>query len=116
MIAMYGLANCDTCRKARAWLDAHQVAYRFTDYREAPIDDDELTGYAGQLGWEKLVNRASPTWRRLPEADRTPASTDEWLALVRANPTLIRRPLLVVTDGTAHVGFSASGYAALFAS
>ena len=115
MIVMHGLPQCDTCRKARAWLDERAVAYRFSDYREQPLADDELLRFSQQLGWEKLVNRASLTWRKLPESDRSPGTPDEWLSLARAHPSLLKRPLLVMADGSAHVGFNASRYADLLA-
>jgi Spx/MgsR family transcriptional regulator len=114
MIAMHGLERCDTCRKARAWLDQRGVPYRFNDYRDQPAEDRGLLAYARQLGWGRLVNRASRTWRDLPESARAPQSDADWLDLVRAHPTLIRRPLLVFPDGTASAGFSATRYASLF--
>jgi Spx/MgsR family transcriptional regulator len=114
MITMYGLARCDTCRKARAWLDENGVEHRFVDYRESPLSAAELQRHAAQLGWEKLVNRASTTWRQLPEARKSPAGEADWLALVGEHPTLIRRPLLVRADGTAMVGFSADRYSEAF--
>lgn len=110
-IWVFGLAHCSTCKKALAWLDEHRIAYRFVDYREEPIPAPDLKAYAAQLGWEKLVNRASQTWRALPEAQKSPQGEAEWLALVQAHPALIRRPLLVRADGKAMVGFSAARYA-----
>ena len=115
MITMYGLAHCSTCQKAIAWLTEHGVKHRFVDYREHPVPASELKVYASQLGWEKLVNRASYTWRGLSEAEKSPQSDNDWLALIEANPTLIRRPLLVLADGTAVSGFSAKRYGELFA-
>lgn len=115
MTTVYGLARCSTCQKAIAWLDEHGVAYRFVDYRQQPILAGDLQAYSRQLGWEKLVNRASLTWRGLPEAQKSPHTDADWLALVQANPSLIRRPLLVRADGTAMVGFSPARYAAVAA-
>lgn len=114
MITLHGLAQCDTCRKARAWLDGQGIAYRFNDYRDRPVGADDLAGYARQIGWPRLVNRASTTWRSLPDEDRTPQDDAQWLALVARHPTLIRRPLLVMADGAAMSGFSAEGYAQAF--
>lgn len=114
MIVMHGLPNCDTCRKARSWLREHEVEHRFSDYREHPMEPTELLRIAGQLGWTTLVNRASLTWRQLPEADRSPATSAEWLALVKTSPTLLKRPLLILPDGRAVAGFKAAHYAELF--
>ena len=115
MTTMYGLSRCDTCKKARAWLDENGIDYRFVDYREQPIPARDLLTYAGQLGWDKLVNRASTTWRGLGEAEKAAHSDEQWLLLLAAHPTLIRRPLLVQADGTAVAGFKAAVYADMFA-
>ena len=115
MITVYGLGHCSTCKKAIAWLDEHGVKHRFVDYREHPVSPAELRRHARAMGWEKLVNRASYTWRGLDDAQKSPQSDAEWLALIEANPTLIRRPLLVLPDGRAMSGFSAKRYDELFA-
>ncbi|VCU67988.1 putative reductase [Pigmentiphaga humi] len=110
-IRVYGLNNCDTCRKARKWLDAQGLAYTFVDYREHPAGADVLKAWAGKVGgWEKLVNRASTTWRNLPEASKQPAGEADWLALVAGHPTLVRRPVLETADGAVSVGFSEAGW------
>ena len=106
MITVYGLSNCSTCRKATDWLQARDIAHQFIDYRETPVPDEVLRRQAAAIGWEKLVNRASTTWRGLDEARKTPADEVAWLALVREYPALIRRPLLVRPDGSALSGFS----------
>jgi len=109
---LYGLKRCSTCVKAMAWLDRNKVAYRFTDYRDEPVAPRLLRDWAAQLGgWEKLVNRASMTWRNLPEDRKSPASESEWLVLVAEFPTLIRRPVMVDGAGVAGVGFSEKKYA-----
>jgi Spx/MgsR family transcriptional regulator len=106
-LTLYGLTNCDTCRKARNWLDRHAVAHEFVDYREQPVDADTLKDWARQAGgWDKLVNRASTTWRNLPAARKAPGSDPEWRLLIREYPTLVRRPVLVREDGTMRQGFS----------
>ncbi len=115
MVTVYGLARCDTCRRARAWLEAQGIAHRFVDYRDEPIAARDLLAYARQLGWEKLVNRASTTWRALTDSEKTAASDEQWLLLVAAHPTLVRRPLLVMADGKATAGFNADNWATLFA-
>lgn len=110
---VYGLQRCDTCVKARKWLDAKGIAYVFIDYRDQPVDAASLTAWAGKLGgWDKLVNRASTTWRNLPDAAKQPAGEAEWLALVQAHPTLVKRPVLATPDGEVSVGFKEPAWAA----
>lgn len=112
-LKLYGLKRCSTCVKALAWLDANQLAYTFTDYRDEPIAAEDLQAWQAQLGgWEKLVNRASMTWRNLPESRKTPADDAQWLALIAEFPTLVKRPVLV-NGGEVMVGFSEKKYAAL---
>ncbi len=112
---VYGLTRCDTCVKARKWLDANGLAYEFVDYREHPVDAATLAAWAGVLGgWEKLVNRASTTWRNLSEDARSPADASAWQALVQANPTLVKRPVLVTADGAVSVGFKDKTWAERF--
>lgn len=114
-LVLYGLAKCSTCIKARAWLDSHGLAHRFVDYRDHPIDPALLRDWAVQLGgWEKLVNRASMTWRQLPETARSPANDDEWLALIAGHPALVRRPVAVNEAGQVGVGFREASYQARF--
>ncbi|MFN7782570.1 MAG: Spx/MgsR family RNA polymerase-binding regulatory protein [Lysobacterales bacterium] len=105
MPTLYGLDKCSTCDKARAWLDAHGVAHTFVDYRDNPIDPKLLKAWAKTLTWEKLVNRASYTWRDLPGERKQPASDDEWLALIKEFPALVKRPVVVSDDGVS-VGFT----------
>jgi Spx/MgsR family transcriptional regulator len=110
---LYGLPNCNTCKKARAWLTARGIAHEFIDYRAQPLAPALLQQAAQALGWDKLVNRASTTWRQLEESDKTVSTASEWLDLLTRHPTLIRRPLLI--DGQ-HIdaGFKESRYAAHF--
>jgi len=114
-VTIYGLAKCSTCVKARQWLDAHSVAHTFIDYRDQPIPAATLTDWAHQLGgWEKLVNRASMTWRNLPETRRAPADDSAWTALIADYPALVRRPVAVSPDGTVGVGFNDKRYQTRF--
>lgn len=107
MIRLYGLTKCGTCQKARAWLETNSVAHDFVDYRDHPIDPVLLLNWAESLGgWEKLVNRASMTWRGLTEEQKTVAGDAGWLALIAQYPTLIRRPLTVFADGVVSTGFN----------
>jgi arsenate reductase len=94
MITMYGIRNCDTVKKARAWLDANGVAYGFHDYKTAGIDEARLRAWAAELGWERLINRAGTTFRKLPEVDKTGLDEDKAIALMLAQPSMIRRPVL----------------------
>ena len=108
---LYGLKRCDTCVKAQRWLAAQDIGFAFTDYREHPIAPERLREWAGQLGgWEKLVNRASTTWRNLPEAAREPADDEAWLTLIAEYPALVRRPVLVTPDGRVSVGFKEAAW------
>lgn len=106
-IAMYGLAQCSTCVKAKQWLLSKGAQVAFTDYRDSPLPADALVRWSTELGgWEKLVNRASMTWRKLPDARKSPATDAEWLALIAEFPALVRRPLVIWPDGVATVGFT----------
>jgi len=112
---VYGLDKCDTCRKARNWLDRKQVAHEFIDYREHRVAPATLKDWAGQAGgWEKLVNRSSTTWRALPDARKTPGSDAEWTLLIKEYPALVRRPVLVMEDGAITQGFTDNAYKRLF--
>lgn len=107
MINLYGLKNCSTCKKAVTWLQDKGVEHTFTDYRDEPIPPASLIRYAQQLGgWEKLVNRASPTWRKLDPSEQAASSDEEWTSLIARNPALVRRPLTVYEDGTVSTGFN----------
>lgn len=113
-LALYGLNNCNNCRKARKWLAARGVEARFVDYRDMPVAVDTLVAWAGQLGWDKLINRRSPTWRALSEVEKGAATDAQWTALVAAHPTLVRRPVLVCPDGRVELGFSEDAYGKWF--
>jgi arsenate reductase len=91
---LYGIRNCDTVKKARAWLDARGLAHDFHDYKTAGIDEARLRAWARELGWEKLLNRAGTTFRALPEADKADLNEDKAVALMLAAPSMIKRPLL----------------------
>ena len=112
---VYGLDKCDTCKKARNWLDRKQVAHEFIDYREHRVAPATLKDWAGRAGgWEKLVNRSSTTWRALPDARKTPGSDAEWTLLIKEYPALVRRPVLVMEDGAITQGFTDNAYKRLF--
>ena len=112
---LYGLKNCDTCKKAMKWLDRIGVAYSFADYREHKPAPETLVEWAGQAGgFDALVNKSSTTWRQLPDSRKAPGSQAEWKLLLREYPQLVRRPLVVMDDGRVSQGFSDNGFKKLF--
>jgi Spx/MgsR family transcriptional regulator len=112
---LYGLPNCDTCKKARNWLKRFDVAHEFVDYRANPMPAATLKSWAEQLGgWEKLINKASTTWRTLLPQRKSPGSDPEWTLLLKEYPALIRRPVVVQADGSVSVGFTDNGFKKLF--
>jgi len=90
----YGIKNCDTMRKAFGWLDAHGIAYDFHDYKKLGIPEDKLRAWARIAGWEALVNRRGPTFRKLPPESKEKLDEDRAIALMREHPSLIRRPVI----------------------
>lgn len=112
-VTIYGIRNCDTMAKARAWLDARGVAYGFNDYRVEGIERDRIEAWAGKVGWEKLLNRSSATFRALPDKDKQAVTENKAIALMAAQPTMIKRPVLDI-GGTLMVGFKPADYEAAF--
>jgi len=110
-ITLYGIKNCDTMKKARGWLDGHGVAYAFHDYKTAGIDRPRLTRWATAVGWDTLLNRAGTTFRKLPDADKTDLDEAKAIALMLAQPAMIKRPVLE-HGGALLVGFKPELYAA----
>jgi arsenate reductase len=110
---IYGVKNCDTMKKARAWLEAHGVAYVFHDYKASGIDKATLEAWAKVVGWETLLNRAGTTFRKLPDADRADLTERKAIALMLAAPSMIKRPVLD-KGGKLLVGFEPSLYAKAF--
>ena len=113
MLTLYGLKTCDTCRKARAWLDQRGLLYRFHDFRADGFDAATLERLEAAPGWEALLNRRSTTWRGLAESERAGANRDKALALMLAHPALIKRPVLECEDGRILLGFSPEAYGEL---
>ncbi|HET6554502.1 MAG TPA: Spx/MgsR family RNA polymerase-binding regulatory protein [Dyella sp.] len=112
---LYGLTTCDTCRKARNWLDRFEVPYTFVDYRANSVPAATLKTWAQQLGgWEKLVNKSSTTWRSLLPQRKNPGSDPEWTLLLKEYPALVRRPVVLQDDGSVSVGFTDNGFKKLF--
>src|SRR4051812_14999918 len=91
---LYGIKNCDTMKKARTWLDGHDVVYAFHDYKAAGIARDVLAGWVAKVGWEVLLNRAGTTFRKLPDADKDGLTEKKAVALMLAQPSMIKRPVL----------------------
>lgn len=102
----YGLKNCDTCRRVRKELDAAKVAYEFHDIRDEGVTKAQISRWAKMAGWETMLNKSSTTWRGLPEADKTGLGEAKAIALMAANPTLIKRPLITRGDTEVFVGWT----------
>ena len=111
MLTLYGIRNCDTIKKARAWLDAAGVAYAFHDYKAEGVDRAALERWVDRLGWELLLNRSGTTFRKLADADKADLERDRAVALMLAHQSAIKRPVLERGD-TLLVGFSPDRYAA----
>ena len=112
-LVLYGIASCDSCRKARKWLEAKSYEYQFHDLRDDGLDIRTLDRWANRIDWEKLLNTRSLTWRKLPEVDRAAMSKDSALASMLEHPTLVKRPVLECSKFIA-VGFSPDNYKAIF--
>lgn len=111
MTTLYGLNNCDTCKKARNWLKRFGIEHDFVDYRDNRRSPETLTAWKGALGgWEAMINKSSTTWRQLPEMRKSPGSDAEWKLLLKEYPQLIRRPVVVTDDGVVSQGFSDNGF------
>lgn len=104
MLTLYGIPNCDTVKKARAWLDSHGVAYAFHDYKKAGIDAASLGRWIDALGWETVLNRAGTTFRALSDGDKADLGKDKAIALMLSQPSMIKRPI-VEGDGVLVAGF-----------
>lgn len=113
-VTIYGIKNCDTMKKARDWLDRHSVAYTFHDYKAAGIARGTLQGWAHAVGWETLLNRAGTTFRALPEKDKAGLTEAKAIALMLAQPSMIKRPVLDI-GAKLLVGFRPEQYAEVFA-
>lgn len=109
MTTLYGIPNCDTVKRARAWLAEHEVAYTFHDYKKAGVDEVELRRWADALGWETLLNRQGTTFRKLPDADKAELDSVRAIRLMLANPSTIKRPV-IVSGNSLIVGFDPVRY------
>ena len=113
MITLYGIPNCDTVKKARAWLDARGIAYAFHDYKKAGVDAATLGRWADSVGWETLLNRAGTTFRKLADADKINIDRDKAITAMMAQPSTIKRPV-VEGAGRLLVGFKPEDWAQQF--
>ncbi len=113
-VTLYGIRNCDTVKKARAWLEGHGIAYVFHDYKVQGLERERLEGWAEELGWERLLNRAGTTFRKLPESAREGLTAASALELMLAQPAMIKRPLLDLGERRL-LGFKPTEYAAALA-
>ena len=111
-ITLYGIRNCDTIKKARAWLEGRHVAYVFHDYKVSGIDHDRLAAWTDELGWEALLNRSGTTFRKLPESDRADLDREKAITLMLEHPSMIRRPVLDLGNRRI-VGFKPTVYEGL---
>ncbi len=105
MLIVFGIKSCDTCRRAKKYLDEHNIEYRFHDLREDGLDIQMLERWTRRIGWARLLNKQSLTWRKIPEVDRNDMTHDKALAAMIDNPTLVKRPVLE-SDKFIAVGFS----------
>ncbi len=110
-ITIYGIKNCDTMKKARAFLDTKRVAYDFHDYKTDGIERAKLEGWTKKAGWETLLNRAGTTFRKLSDKDKEGLTEKKAIALMLAQPSMIKRPVLELGGGKLLVGFSPELYA-----
>ena len=114
-VTIYGIKNCDTMKKARNWLDDHGIEYAFHDYKKDGLDADTLDGFLKNIEWEKLLNRAGTTFRKLPEEERQNLDENKARELMLAQPSMVKRPVLE-KDGAMTVGFKPDQYDAFFKS
>ena len=112
-VTIYGIRNCDTMKKARAWLDEREIPYRFHDYKTDGIDRAHLETWTAKAGWEVVLNRAGTTFRKLSENERTGLTREKAISLMLAQPSMIKRPVLEA-KGKLTVGFKPEEYKKLF--
>lgn len=110
MITLYGIKNCDTVKKARKWLEQHDVEYAFHDFRENGMESVPLEQWLQEFGWEQVLNRRSTSWRALDDAQKNGLDNASAKALATETPTLIKRPVLT-NGGETLIGFKADSYA-----
>ena len=113
MIKIYGIPNCDTMKKARAWLNDHDIAHGFHDYKKAGLDEAVLRAWVDELGWQALLNTRGMMWRKVPQDVKDRIDQDSAIALMLETPSMIKRPLLDTGDKR-YVGFKSEQYEQIF--
>jgi arsenate reductase len=113
-VTIYGIKNCDTMKKARAWLDKQGIDYAFHDYKVSGIEKKKLESWAKKAGWERLLNRAGTTFRRLPDKEKEGITEQKAIALMLEQPSMIKRPVLEISGGQLLVGFKPEAYKTAF--
>ncbi|WP_456296878.1 ArsC family reductase [Vibrio sp. AK197] len=113
-ITMYGIANCDTIKKAKKWLESQEIEYQFHDYRKQGVDAEMVSTFCSQLGWENVLNKRGTTYRQLSAEQKETLDETSAMPLLVEQPAMIKRPILVV-DGQYHLGFKAQQYEQIFA-
>ena len=113
MTTLYGIPNCDTVRKARKWLTANGIDYTFHDFRKDGLDEKQLRRWVKELGWETLLNKRGMMWRKLPESKKENIDENKAIAIMLAEPAIIKRPVLDIGKSR-HVGFTEADYKKLF--
>jgi arsenate reductase (glutaredoxin) len=113
MITFYGIPNCDTVKKARTWLDARGIVFSFHDYKKAGADAAKLAAWCEVMGWETVLNRAGTTFKKLPDADKADLTQAKAIALMLAQPSMIKRPVVEHSGGLL-VGFKPAEWEAAF--
>lgn len=112
-VQIFGIKACDTMKKAFSWLDERGVAYNFRDYKKEGVTEAALSRWSDAAGWERILNRAGTTFRKLPEAERRDLTREKAIALMIANPSMIKRPILEAGNAL-EIGFKPEAYAILF--
>ena len=112
-VTIYGIANCDTIKKAKKWLSDRSLEFHFHDYRKQGLDPALLQSWVDELGWEILINKRGTTWRQLPDDVKSTVDSESAMMIMLDNPAIIKRPMLV-KDHERHVGFSDASYSKLF--
>jgi len=112
-VKMYGIKNCSTMKKAMTWLEEQTIEFDFHDYKKSGIDEVHLRTWLSQTPWEQLINKRGTTWRKLSDEDKTDVTDDKAIQLMIANPSLIKRPALIINNQV-HLGFKAEQYQEIF--
>lgn len=112
MYTLYGISNCDTIKKARRWLEQHDIAYQFHDYKKAGIDQETLTSWCRELGYETLLNTRGTTWRKLGDSDKNAMNEAKAIDLMQTHTSLIKRPVMD-TGKSRLVGFDEASWKTL---